>query len=94
MRRIGAERIEGEPATVLRLAPSGVLGWFAPAIEVAYRDRDRRLLRFTGITNVRQNPDDSVTARVAFPSSRETALTDAAWNAAREAKLSACRLPP
>ena len=92
--RLRGERVDGEAASVLRLAPSGVLGWFAPAIEVVYRDRDRRLLRFTGITNVRENPDDSVSARIAFPPEREAPLDPAAWEAARRATLSACRVPP
>lgn len=92
VKRLAAQSVDGEAASVLRLAPSGVLGWFAPAIEVIYRDADRRLLRFTGITNVRANPDDSISARIGFAPSREVALTPADWGSARHAKLAACHV--
>lgn len=93
VKRLRGETVDGEPASVLRLGPSGMLGWFAPAIEVVYRDRDRRLLRFEGITNVRENPDDSLVARIVFPPPRETALVAADWEAARRSPLAACRIP-
>jgi hypothetical protein len=93
VKRLGGESVGGEAASVLRLAPSGVLGWFAPAIAVVYRDRDRRLLRFEGITNVRENPDDSVSARIDFPPGREQPLTDEDWQAARAAPLARCHVP-
>ena len=93
LRRIGSERIDGAPATVFRLSLGGLLGLFAPDIEVGYRDADRRLMRFEGLTNIRADRDDNLVARIAFPPARERAGVDAAaWAAALAEPLGACRL--
>lgn len=94
VKRLRGQTVDGEAASVLRLGPSGMLGWFAPAIEVVYRDRDRRLLRFEGITNVRENPDDSLTATIVFPPLREKPLAAAEWDIASDVPLTACPVPP
>lgn len=93
LRRIGSERIDGAPATVFRLSLGGLLGLFAPDIEVGYRDADRRLMRFEGLTNIRADRDDNLVARIAFPPARERPGVDAAaWAAALAEPLGACRL--
>jgi hypothetical protein len=90
--KVGSEALDGEPATVFRLALSGVLGWFADAIEVSYRDSDRRLMRFAGMTNIRRDSASNLVARIEFPPAREAAADDAAWQAAEREPLVDCRL--
>lgn len=92
VKRIGARDIEGEAASVFRLGLDGVLGWFAPDIEVAYRDTDRRLMQFEGLTNIRENRDDSFAARIAFPTARESVPSHEDWQRAANEPLAACRV--
>ena len=61
------ETIEGEAASVIRLNLAGIFGWFLPYIEVSYRKSDRVLLRYRGITNIRDNTGANVTAQIDFP---------------------------
>jgi hypothetical protein len=65
--RLGGERLpEGEPATRFRLAVTGFLAWLAPSIEVLYRDRDRWLVRYEGVTNIRDPRGRNLSARIEF----------------------------
>ena len=67
------ETIEGVAASVIRLNLAGIFGWFLPYIEVSYRKSDRVLLRYRGITNIRDNAGANVTAQIDFPMRERTA---------------------
>lgn len=60
-------RIDGQPASVIRLNLSGLLGWFLPYIEVTYRQSDRVLQRYEGLTNIRDLQGDYQIAVIQFP---------------------------
>jgi len=93
LRKVGEEPLYGEPASVFRLALSGMLGWFADAIDVSYRDSDRRLMRFVGLSNIRATPDKNLVAKIEFPPQREQrGLSDAEWAAASSEPLRECRV--
>lgn len=93
VRKVRSEAIFGEPASVFQLALSGVLGWFADAIDVAYRDSDQRLMRFEGLTNIRATPDSNHVARIDFPPAREGTEPDAeTWSRAGDESLASCTL--
>lgn len=62
-------QVEGQTASVFRLGLSGVLGWFVSGIDVTYRDSDRQLLQFEGLSNVRDPAGDNYVARIVFPDS-------------------------
>lgn len=89
------ETIAGAPATVLRLSLGGLLGWFAPDIDVSYRNSDQRLMRFEGLTSVRADRKDNVSARIDFPLDAERVLPDddPAWQAALDEPLGRCTPP-
>lgn len=71
------ETIEGVTASVIRLNLSGFIGWFLPYIEVSYRKSDRVLIRYRGITNVRDDAGGNLTAQIDFPlRERSTAIAD------------------
>ncbi|MFO1426812.1 MAG: hypothetical protein U1F11_07525 [Steroidobacteraceae bacterium] len=61
------ERIDGTSASVIRLHLSGMLGWFVPYIEVAYRKSDRQLRRYRGLTNIHDASGANVLAVIEFP---------------------------
>lgn len=92
LRRLRGETLDGEAATVFRLALSGVFGWFADAIEVSYRDHDRRLMRFDGLSNIRRDASENLVARIEFPLERERPASEADWQAALREPLAACTL--
>lgn len=58
---------EGSPASVIRLTLSGVFGWVLPHIDVSYRKTDRALLRYEGLTNMRDDKGDNHVAVIEFP---------------------------
>jgi hypothetical protein len=74
VRKEREEQIEGAVASVIRLNLSGFLGWFLPYIEVSYRKADQVLVRFKGLTNVRDANGDNVTALIDFPSAERRRL--------------------
>jgi hypothetical protein len=68
VRKSGATRIAGEEALVFRLRLDGWLGLVAPHIDVAYGARSRRLLRFEGLSNMRDaRGQRQLDLRIEFP---------------------------
>ncbi|MCU0760951.1 MAG: hypothetical protein MUF07_17370 [Steroidobacteraceae bacterium] len=76
VRKDKEETIEGAAASVIRLNLSGVLGWFLPYIEVSYRKADQVLMRYKGITNIRDAAGDNLVAQIDFPSKERRVLPD------------------
>jgi hypothetical protein len=68
--------VDGESASVFRLGLSGVLGWFVSGIDVTYRDSDRQLLQFEGLSNVRDPLGDNYVARIVFPDADRSESAD------------------
>jgi hypothetical protein len=66
VRKAGDTTIEGRAASVFRLSVASPLGWFLPDIEVSYRQGDRRLLRYRGITNIRDADGAMISAQIDF----------------------------
>jgi hypothetical protein len=67
VRKLGEARIEGDAVSVIRLSLAGPLGWFVPDVEVSYRKRDRRLMRYRGLTNIRDAAGRLIEAQIDFP---------------------------
>ena len=93
LRRLRSETLAGGPAEVFRLSLSGMWAWIAPHIDVYYSNRDRVLLRYEGISNVRDAQGDNYQARIDFPVARRRmdAGLDALERARREPLVNACR---
>jgi len=93
VRKVRDEAIFGDPSSVFELAVSGLFGWFADPLEVGYRNTDRRLMHFKGLTNIRQTLDSNISAEIRFPPAREdTAPSEAAFAAAAAEPLVDCAL--
>jgi hypothetical protein len=86
------ESIESATASVIRLNLSGVLGWFLPYIEVSYRKSDRVLMRYKGLTNVRDSAGNNLVAQIDFPA-RERQPAPAVDLAAQRAVKLVSRCP-
>lgn len=68
------DAIDGAAVSVIRLNLSGVIGWFLPFIEVSYRKSDRVLLRYVGLTNIRDAGGANLTARIELPARERRTL--------------------
>ncbi len=61
------EIVAGTAVSVMRLGLAGLIGRFLPEIEASYRTSDRVLMRYQGLTNLRDAAGDNFTARIDFP---------------------------
>ena len=90
VQRQGSAVIVGEKAWVFRLKLDGLLGLVAPSIDVSYGQASQRLLRFQGLSNLRDDAGDKqLVARIDFPKPA-TASDEGRWLAAAATPLSAC----
>ena len=83
--------IDGVPTVVFRLRMGGLLALFAPHIDVAYALATHRLLRFTGITNIRHADGGQIVAQIDFPAVAPAAVASTALQDAIALPLQACR---
>ena len=92
VKRLRDEPQQERPVRVFRLALGGLLGLILPGIDVSYERDQRVLMRFEGLTNVRDAEGDNYVARIEFPiAGRVAESSSTALDAAREAPLvSAC----
>lgn len=68
LQRIGTTRYANQSAQVFKLGLNGLLGYIAPNIEVTYSSRDKRLLRFKGLTNILSDSGNKqLNAIIEFP---------------------------
>ncbi len=79
LRRVGELRVGEVPAHLMRLKLGGLLGLIAPQIDVAYAKSSRRLLRFEGVTNLRDADGEQWSARIEFADRAPQASDDAEW---------------
>lgn len=91
VRHQGAAIISGEMAYVFRLKLDGLLGLVAPSIDVSYGQASQRLLRFQGLSNLRDDAGkNQLVARIDFPKPA-AASDESRWQVAAATPLSACR---
>jgi hypothetical protein len=77
VRKTGETTIDGQAASVIRLSLASPLGWFLPDIDVTYRRSDRRLMRYRGVTNIRDGTGEVISAQIDFADAdRSSAAVD------------------
>jgi hypothetical protein len=85
-----ADRVDGTPVQVFRLKLSGILGWFLPGIDVYYGVKDRLLMRYVGLSDLRDAAGDNMKVEIRFdPQDRKPALKDD-YDQALQARLAPC----
>lgn len=89
VRKTASISVDGAPASRFELSLGGLLGLFAPSIEVVYRDADRWLLSFSGLTNIRAGLDENLEARIEFPNV-PSAQSEQLWQEYAALSLSSC----
>ncbi len=63
--------LDGQPVRRLRMSLAGLLGLVTPTIELTYAMGDHRLLRFQGISNIRDDAGRNQRVRIEFSPSDE-----------------------
>jgi hypothetical protein len=83
----------GDPGLrAFRLRLGGWLGWLVPSIEVAYEASTRRLVRFEGLSNLRDDAGDApLKVRIEFPDPPQP-VDPSAFDRALAEPLVACRV--
>lgn len=93
VRKLRDELIDGVPATTFRLSLSGLLGLFVSSIDASYDREQRRLLRYEGVSNIRDERGNNYLTRILFPLDRHRPLADPApiEQAREEPLVGSCR---
>jgi hypothetical protein len=90
VRHIRRGTIGGAPAEVFRLKLAGVLGWLMSPIEVSYDAGKHVLVRYDGLSDLRDAAGDNIPVQIIFRASDRISSDAAAMSMAREAPLAPC----
>jgi hypothetical protein len=74
-----------------RLKVAGLLGWVAPSIDVSYRADDHILLRYEGVSDLRDRSGENLRAAITFDPTDRRVSNAAEFAAAARAPLAPCR---
>ena len=91
VQHIGSGAVDGAPTEIFRLKLSGVLGWALPGIDVYYTASDHVLVRYVGLSDLRDASNDNFKAQIAFHPSDRKVGTEQTLQRARQARLAPCK---
>jgi hypothetical protein len=89
--RLRSDTVDGVPAEIIRLKIDGALGLMAPSIDVSYSAADHVLLRYDGVSDLRNAAGQNYQALISFRPEDRGEGAPRAVAAARAAPLAACR---
>jgi hypothetical protein len=90
VQRLRADTLDGIPIEVFRLKLTGVLGWVLPGIDVSYSADDHVLMRYEGLSDLRDAAGNNFAASLTFHSIDRRVATEQEGLTARQAVLAAC----
>jgi hypothetical protein len=85
-----SDHVDGRPVEVFRLQLSGLLGMLLPGIEVTYDSTERVLVRFEGISDLRDKSGDNLQASIVFHVSDRRPGSAQSFAAAQQAMIAPC----
>lgn len=91
VQHVRSERFQGIPAEVFRLRLSGLWGWFLPGIDVYYGARDRVLLHYDGLSDLRDAAGDNYLTKITFNPADRQAADAGLLRRIEQAPLARCR---
>ena len=83
--------LDGKAVEVFRLQLAGALGWILPGIDVYYGAVDRVLMRYVGLSDLRDASQDNMKVDIAFHPRDRTAAGARDIDAARQARIAPCQ---
>jgi hypothetical protein len=84
-------QMDGVDVEVFRLKLSGAFGWIAPTIDVYYGAEDHVLMRYVGVSDLRDAAHDNYVANIDFRPADRREDDARAMSDARGARLAPCR---
>jgi hypothetical protein len=84
------DRWEGVPTEVFRLKLSGLWGYLLPGIDVYYRSADRVMVRYVGLSNLRNAARDNLQAEITYRDADRRTADAGLFDGARLARLTPC----
>jgi hypothetical protein len=90
VQRLRADTVDGIPTEVFRLKLTGVLGWVLPGIDVSYSAEAHVLMRYDGLSDLRDAAGDNFPASITFRSLDRRLGSEQESLSARHAVLAAC----
>jgi hypothetical protein len=91
VQHVRSDQVDGKPAEVFSLKLAGVLGWVIPGLDVTYDAGERVLVRFEGISDLRDTRGDNLQASISFPMKDRRPSSAQAFASAEQAKIAPCR---
>lgn len=82
---------DSQSAEMFRLVLSGIWGWFLPGIDVYYGRSKHDLIRYDGLSNLRDATNGNYKVHITFAESARQIATAEAWAAANRASIARCR---
>jgi hypothetical protein len=86
-----ADTVHGVAAEVFRLRLSGFWGWFLPGIDVTYDAASHVLIRYDGLSDLRDASGNNYKTEIEFPENERKPASAAAMREAETAPLAPCR---
>lgn len=86
-----SDMVQGTPVEVFRLKLSGIWGWFLPGIDVSYSAADHVLVRYDGVSDLRDKDGNNFKTTIEFAPQDRNAATEQAMQELRQARLVPCR---
>ena len=90
VQHVRADSLDGVPTEVFRLKLAGVLGWVLPGIDVSYSADDPVLVRYEGLSDLRDAAGNNYPASITFHSIDRRLATEQEGVGARQAVLAPC----
>ena len=91
VQHVRSEQFDGMPVELFRLKLAGLLGAVVPSIDVYYSTGDHQLVRYAGVSDLRDASNNNFDAEINFPPAGRKAATQAAMEHALHAALAPCR---
>ena len=91
VQRLRADTLDGIPTEVFRLKLAGVLGWVLPGIDVSYSADDPVLMRYEGLSDLRDARGNNFPVSITFHTPDRRLGTEQESLTARQAVLAACQ---
>jgi len=91
VQHVRSAQIDGMPVEMFRLKLAGWLGWIAPSIDAYYGAQDHTLVRYVGLSDLRDADNDNLYASIDFRPSDRKSATVRDLQDALQAPLAPCR---
>jgi len=88
--RLRSETVDGTPTELFRLRLAGFWGLFLSSIDVYYSSAERQLVRYDGLSDLRDAAGDNFKAQIDFPPNERKPSDEQTLLAARQTAIRRC----